>query len=76
MNIDQLLVVLSLLALGLAGLWTVYRVLSTRIDMQSADLNIVRDNYVRRDDFLRVIDRFESKLDEHLKVLALKSGRE
>jgi hypothetical protein len=58
------------LAVGIAALWAVYGLLSSRIEQHARDLNEVRANYVRRDDFLRVIDRFEAKLDEHLRLAA------
>lgn len=61
---------LGLLVIGVAALWAVYGLLSTRIEQHARDLNEVRSHYVRRDDFLRVIDRFERKLDEHLKLAA------
>jgi hypothetical protein len=61
---------LGLAVIGVAALWAVYGLLSSRIEQHARDLNEVRANYVRRDDFIRVIDRFEKKLDEHLKLLA------
>ena len=61
---------LGLLVVGVAGLWAVYGLLSARIQEHARDLNEVRANYVRRDDFLRVNDRFEKKLDEHLRLAA------
>jgi hypothetical protein len=60
----------GILVVGVAALWTVYGLLSSRIEQHARDLNEVRANYVRRDDFLRVIDRFEKKLDEHLRLAA------
>jgi len=58
------------LVIGIAALWAVYSLLSARIEQHARDLNEVRAHYVRRDDFLRVIDRFEKKLDEHLRLAA------
>lgn len=69
MSLDQVLAVAGLIIAGLGGLTTVYRLLSARIDQVSRDLLEVRNNYVRRDDFLRVIDRFERKLDQLLDKL-------
>jgi hypothetical protein len=72
MSLDEIIAVLTITAFGIGGLWAVYRLLSARIADLAKDLTIVRDNYVRRDDFLRVIDRFEKKLDDHLKMLSEK----
>jgi hypothetical protein len=61
---------IGLLVIGVGAAWAIYGLLSARIAEHGRDLAEVRANYVRRDDFLRVIDRFEKKLDEHLRLAA------
>lgn len=73
MSADQVTLV-GLVVAGIAGLWAVYGLLSNRIEQRARDLNEVRANYVRRDDFLRVVDRFEAKVDQLLKALGSRSS--
>jgi hypothetical protein len=65
MTPSEIISLIGVLLVMVAALWTVYGVLAARID-------VVRHDYVRRDDFLRVVERFEKKLDDHLKLLSEK----
>lgn len=66
---------IGLVLIFVGGLWSVYHVLAVRIESQSRDLAVVRESYVRRDDFLRVLDRLEKKLDKHLELITDKLNK-
>lgn len=62
MGVEQVTGLIGLVLIMVGGLWAVYNVLAHRIEA-------VKEHYVRRDDFLRVLDRLEKKLDQHLALI-------